>query len=349
MRTNRTFNKARMSNDFIMADRTFLTSVSRININNSNSLSNSFIFNKALELPKSPLMNPFIISSSLSNVSYVLHYNNSSIHTIYNFLTNVMISPSHELSPSSTQSLKFSFGRFSAFSLEFANQFIMLNPQSFNSTSIKFPITSYSKMIYSDINAKNSLIVRAFGIDIFGECKHKETSIPFIYSQQTFINIPSEIFLITIWNDEWNFNPSFNCANAQDIILEGSRTWKVVSDRTFVNNGLGFSSFNNPTSLFDTSNGKLGWESNAFKMFIDERMEFNIILDSIFPSNINAVLQSPLIEFNSPNNLRICIDSDFSSCSNYHNNTIFQEYINLSEGVFPPKTKVMGIQNTNTL
>ncbi len=68
MPTNLTFNKSIMSDSFsVVANTTRLGSVSRIDIDNSNSFSQGFIFNKTLELVKRPLVNPFIISCRFSN------------------------------------------------------------------------------------------------------------------------------------------------------------------------------------------------------------------------------------------------------------------------------------------
>src|SRR4030042_2802803 len=55
-----------------------LRGVSRIDINNPNSFSESFVFNKELQLPESPLVNPFIIFSCCSDANQIFHNNNIS-------------------------------------------------------------------------------------------------------------------------------------------------------------------------------------------------------------------------------------------------------------------------------
>jgi len=79
MSTISTFKESRVPNSIpTMASITFFGGISRINIDNSNSFFKSLIFNKVLKLSKSPLVNPFVIFSSVPNSSQVLHNNNIS-------------------------------------------------------------------------------------------------------------------------------------------------------------------------------------------------------------------------------------------------------------------------------
>lgn len=302
-----------------MADTTFFGSVSGIGIDNPTAFSYSFIFNKALELPESPLMHPFVISCSSSDIAQIFHHNSASIgDTINDSLAYIMVSPCHKLSPSSRDFFQMPLGRFSAFGLEFANQFIMLNPELFDFPSEKELIGCDCQVIYSDINSKNLILeVRVTGIDIFRECEQEEAPAFFINPQKALFYFPSEIFNITIGNRERNFNPSFNCGKAQDIILEGSRTREVISHTNIADDWLGFSLLDHSTALFDTSDSKLRWHCLS-EMFVNERMESDIIPYLISPSSIDAVLQSFTIDFESFDYLGCCIDFYFSCCSDFH-------------------------------
>src|SRR3990167_728253 len=348
MKTNIALEKPRMSGcNIIMADRTLFGSVSRIDIDNSASLHNSFVFNKVLELSETPFMNPFVIFSCLSDISYVFHNNSCSFfYTINNASTDIMISKSHKPFPSATYYSKLSFGRFCAFSLEFTNQSIIFYSKSFNILTIKSSIRCHSKIIYADIDSKNSFMdIRADEIDIFSKSKKKETSAFIIYSQEAFFNIPREIFFIAVRNNEWNLNSAFDCRDTQDIILHRSTSRKVISYAYIINNRLSLGFLNNSTSLFYTGNRQLRSQSNLPKFSINKWMEFDIIIDSFVPSSINTQLQSSFINLNGLDYFLSCIDFNFSSGSNIHRNSNVYNYLNLLEGISPPKHECMGIRD----
>ena len=317
MRTN---NKTRMPCKFIMADRTFFGGISRIDIDNPASFSYSFIFNKILELPKCPLMHPFVISCSFSNIAQIFHYNGASFkNTINDSFAYVMVSPCHKLSPSSRELSQMLLSRFCAFGLKYTNQFITFDSERFNLFPEEHLGRCYGEIVYADINPKNFVLeTRAFRINIFGECEQEKTSAFFINSQKTFNNIPSEVLLVTTRNSEWNFNSAFNCGYTQDIILEGSRTREIISYRASIDYWFGLSLLDHSTGLFDTSNSQLGWQSLS-EGFVNKWMEFNVIPYFVFPSSINTELQSFAIDPESINYLLYCNNSDFSCCSCFHN------------------------------
>jgi len=343
--TMRTTNKTRMSDCMIMADRTFFRGISRINIDNPASFSYSFIFNKALELPKSPLMHPFVVSCSFPDVAYVLKDNSCScFHTINNLFTNVVILPSYKPSPSIAERFELSFGRFCAFGLELTNQPITLDSKRFNLLSEELVIGSDSEMIYADVHSKNSVLeARAIGVNIFSECEQEEASSFFIYLQKAFFDIPIKIFFVTVWDSEWDFNSTINSGQTQNIIFERSTTRKVVSHTYSINSWLGFSFFDHSTGLFDTRYGELALQTNISEMLIDKRMKLDIIPDMLIPSNINTELQSFRVDVESFNYLSGCINFDFSCCSCFHRDIeeeqVFKYFGNEKERAFLPCLK----------
>lgn len=322
-----TINKTSMSDNIVMADTTLLRGIGRINIDNSATFSSGFVINKALELPKTPFMNPLIVFCGSPNIVDVFHHDNASIRNAINYsLAYVMVSPSHKMFPSATKLFKMSFGRFCSFALKFANQSFVLNPETFDLFSKEHLGRCYCELIYSDIDAKNSFLdVRASDIDIFGECEQEKAFALPVNLEKALSNIPRKIFLVTFWDCERYFHPSLNCAYTQNIILEGSRTREVVSHRTTINNRLGFSLLDHSTSLLNASNSELRLQTNTSKMLIGERMKLNIIPNLEFPSIIDTELQTSRIDFESINYLLCCNNLDFSCCSDIHTHRKEQE------------------------
>ena len=325
-------------------------SIVSFNPNNFNSLSFSFVLDETLQLEETPIANPIIHSLSSSNVSYsfkIFHYNLATIKTINNLFADVMINPSHETPFFSRNLFQEPSGTSSAFALEFTSQEFEFPFNLFDLGGVKeLPIRSDSEIIYSEVNAKNSMQIRAFDINLFGECEQKETFAFGINLQQTFSNFPTEIGFVTIWNSKRNFNPSFDCRNTQYVLLERERTRSIISNRAVFDSRLSFGFFDNPTSLFDTRNSKLGWQSYFSQRSINKGMQFNIIPNFQFPSLIDTDLHTSFIGGNSINYLLPWFNLNFTSCSDLHNFSNNSNYLNLTEGsISPPTPKGAGIRN----
>jgi len=304
----------------IMADTTLFRGMVRIDINNSTSFSYSFVLNKALQLPKSPLMNPLVVSSSSPNMCNILKYNNTSfVNSINNSSAYIMVLPSHKPIRPAREFFKLSLSGFRAFSLEFTYNPISLLTERLNFFSIESSVTCDSEIIYSDINTKNSVLeARAIGINVFRECEQKETSAFFVYPQEAFSNFPSEILPITIWDGERNLNSAFDCSQTQNIVLHRSRTRKVISHTNFIDYWFTLSLLDHTTGLFDTSDSELALQSKTSNLFVDKRMELDVVPNFFSPSSIDTELQSFRVDFKSLNYLFGCIDFDFSGCSCFH-------------------------------
>ena len=330
--------------------RASLGCMERINFNYFNPFSDCFILDKILQLEETPIMQPAVHSFTLSQFSNpfkVLYNNGMSIKVIHDLLTDVMIAPSHKPFFSSRNLLEKLSAGTSAFTLKLGSQSFEFEFCSFDAIGAeKLLVRSNSNIIYSDINAKNSVLeVRAFSIDIFGECEHEKASAFFINSQKAFINLPSEVFFVTIWDSERNFDSPFDCGNAQDVILHRDASGEIVSHRTSLNNWLSLSLLNNPTRLFDTGNSKLRGQTSLSEGLIDERMELNIINYSSSPSLINAELQSFRVDFEGSNNLGSCFNLNPGCCSCFH---CWLEDLNIyntngGDGS-PPQSKQWGIR-----
>ena len=325
-----------------------LGSIIRFDSNNFNSISFSFILDKILQLIETPIANPIIHSLSspdFSNSFEIFHYNLVSIKTGNNFLADVMINPSHKPSFSARDFFKQSSGTSCAFSLKFTSQelefpFNLLDFRGFE----EFIVRSDSKILYAEVNAKNSMRTRDFDINLFSKSEHEKTSAFLINPQQTLANLPSEVLDVTIRNIDIKLLSSFNCGNAKNFIFEGSRARKVISHRNIFNVWFCFGSFNHPASLFNTSNRKLSSQSFFTQRNIDKWVQFNIIPNLSLPSLIDTELQSFGINPKSSNYLFSWLNPNLNCCSSPHCiKSNIQDYLNISEGSIPPLTKVSGI------
>jgi hypothetical protein len=313
---------------------------------------------KTLKLIEAPVANPIVhsLSSSLfSDTFEVFHDNLISIEIGNNVFADIMVIPSHEPLLFSTQLFEKPFGTSSAFSLKFTTQIFELSFDLFNFCRIiKLAVRCDSEVIYSEVDAKNSILdIRAIGSNLFRECEQEETSAFFINPEKTLSDIPTEIFFVAIKNSKWDFNSAFDSSQRQDIILERSRTREIISHGTSVNDWFTFSFLDHSTSLFDTSDSELALQSITFESGINRRMEFDVIPYLIFPSSINAELQPFSIDFESINYLSSCLNLNFSCCSDVHNGCKEQPIFKTFGGharndgtQFLPSLKALGILAT---
>ena len=344
MSTSQTLNKSTMPFSFnVVTDRTRLRSVSRIDINNPNSFFQSLVFNKLLQLIETPFVNPFIVFGTLPNSFQIFHDDYIAIiQTSNNRFANVVITPSHKPFPTSTHSLEFSSGSLRAFRLKNRNKSIMLDSQLLNVFTIKFSIRSNSDFIDAEVNAQNSVTMLR-KLDIFpSECKSEIIFIS-VFSQKTLPNLPIiKILQRIIRNLDRNFNSALNGRDTQNIIFEGKGTRSIVSDRNLKYVRIRFCFLNNSTSLFNTGDGKLRRQSHLSQIRINKRMQLNIISNLHSPSNINTMLESFFIEFDSFDNQIINFNLNWDT-SQHCKNIKESPYLNISEGSIPPTSEEVGI------
>lgn len=328
-----------MANQVIMADRTLFGSVCRIDIDNPASVSGSLVVNKSLQLPESPLMNPFIVFSGFPDVAQIFHHNYR-WNTTDDSLAYVMVSPCHEPLPSSREFSKMSLGRFSAFGLEFANQFIVLNPKCFDVFSEEFSIRSDSKIVYSDINTENNLLRSTVnGVDVFRESEDKETFTLLVNPDKAFCDIPREVLLVAIRDSEGELLSAFDSRYAKNISFERRTSWEIVSDGCSIDDWFGLSLLDHTTGLLDASNTELALQTVRFEREISERMQFDVIPYFMFPSSINTELQPFGIEIDSLNKFGRLLNLNFYTDGASHieskSTNIFKYFGNEETGLIP--------------
>ena len=331
MPTNLTFNKSPMPDSIsVMTNTATLGGIGRININNSDSFSQCLIFNKTLELVESPLVNPFIVSGSCSDIFQIFHDDYIAIiQTFNNIFADIVVTPSHKPIPISREIFKFSLGSSGAFRLENRNKSIMLDSQLFDIFTIKFSFRCNSDFIDPEVNTQNPVTMLRF-LDIFPEECESEIIFTFGLSEQTFSDFPIEIFQSIIRNFNRNFNSALNSGNTQDIIFETKTSRGIISDRNSIYNWIGFCFLNHPTGLFNTRNSQLRRQSNFSQILIDKRMELHIISNFHTPSNINTMLKSFFVKFNSFNYNFINFNLNWNT-SQHSKDLTNSNYLNVSE------------------
>ena len=322
-----------------------LGSVSRLHFDNFNSSSFSFVLDEALQLAEAPVAYPVVHPSS--SVSFpdsfeVFQDNLVSVEIGNNVLAYSMINPSHEPLLPARNLPKKTLGRSSAFGLENGTQVLESSFDLLGFVGIIKPaVTCDSKIIYSEVYAKNSLLQsRAVSNDLFGECEQEEASAFLVDSQKALAHFPSEISLETVRNGERHFNSAINCGEGKDMVFEVGRTGEVIPDRSINNYRFCLRFLDNPASLLDAGTGELALQTQLSQSLIDERMELDVIPYLLSPSSIDTKLQPISVGFDSLNYLRCCLNLDFNCDSTLHNNRIRQEVFKCLEVMaFPPRLK----------
>lgn len=345
MGTTETTVKTRTKLSTTMAD---LGGIVRLDFDYFNTFSFCFVLDETLQLIEAPVANPIVhpFSSSLFSYSFeVFHHNLVSVEVGNNVFADVMVMPSHEPFFTTTKLLEKPFGTSCAFSLEFATQVSELSFDLFDFGRIIKPVVgSDCEVVYSEVNAKNLMRIRAFDINLFGECEQEESFAFFVSSQEAFINLPTKIFFVTVWDVEFELLPFMKQSQRENVSFEISTSWEIIPDRSMIDNWFSFSFFDYSTALFDTSDSELGRQCLS-QSFVNKRVEFNIIPDSLLPSGVNAELHSFNVSLDSSDYFFGCVDFDFGSCSDSHNFYNIQEFINLTEGISHPNLESMGIRN----
>jgi hypothetical protein len=304
-----------------MANTTFLGTVSGVGIDHSTTLSQSFVFNKSLELPERPFMHPFVMPClTSSDISQIFHDHNTTwFDSIDYSLTDIVVSPSHEPCPSATELFKQSSSRPCAFSLQFANKPISAYSLLLDIAAIKLNCGSCSERIYSAINTKNSILEnRAIGIDCFGEYEQEEASTLLIHTEQAFTELAINMLCIVLRDANLELLPAFDSSQTECVVLERSRPREVVFHEQFIDNRLGFSLFYHTTRLLDASNSQLALQAHLTQSDVDQGLELDIIAYPLLPCSIDTVLHTFLIYFECPNYLWCSSNLDFYCGSVLH-------------------------------
>ena len=316
----------------------------RLNLHNLDVFHLGLVLDKGLQLVETPVAYPIVHSPAPSIFSYaseVFQDNLVSVEVGNDVLAYFMINPCHEPLLPAGNFPKRSPGRLCAFGLKNRTQMLKLSLGLLDSCGIiEPPITSDSKVVYPEVNAKSPVLKgRSFSINILGEREQEETPAAPVHLQQAFLDIPTKILAVTGRNSEWHFDPALDSGEAQDVILETCGTGEIIPDGSIVNDWFIFGSFDNLATLLYASNSKLGRKLLS-KTLIHERMQLNIILNPASPSSIHTELQTLFINSKSPYYLKTSANLNLSS-NKHRKNTKTKNYINLA------RTLVLSSGNTN--
>jgi len=352
MRTRKTTIGTRTKLTTSMTD---LGSIVRFNSNNFNTIHYSFILDKTLQLVETPITNPIVhnlASMLFPDAFQVFHYNLVSIKVGNNVFAYTMVYMLHPTSFSSREFPKQSLAGTSAFTLKLGTQISEFPFDLFDFRRIIKPtVGSDSKVIYSEVNAQNTVLrtnVLLSDINFFRECEQEETSAFFIHPKKAFTNIPLKVIFVTSRNIQIELLPYLKQSQNKSISFDVSTSWEVVSNTCSIYGRLGFSLFDHTTGLSHTSDSYLRREFEFLSgCVVNSIMQFEVLSNFVFPSIIHTELESLSIGFDSGNYLFSWIDSNFGSYIRSHNNvenvSLFKCYAS------PPTPKGMGILSGGVL
>lgn len=297
---------------------TSLGSVGRFDIDDTLAEQFCLVFYETLQLEKTPIRNPAIQPFSPVFVPYSLQifHNNSVSVGANNLFADIMVYPSHEPSFPARDFFEQSLCRPCAFGLNFTTQELEFSLDIFSLWDFeKSSVGTDSEIVDSQINSERGI---AFGSwNIFAEIEQKISSAIAVHPQQTFGNIPTEIFGITFGNVEWKFYPAFDGGNAQKIAFNTGISWKIILYGTLFDERFAFGFLDDSAGLLYAGNCHLAWQSHSFELPVNQRMQFNVVPDFIFPSGVNAELHCLPENLQSFNYFRNCWNLDFCSYSNH--------------------------------
>jgi len=284
--------------------------------------SDSLIFNKPPQLQPAPTTNHSIESLTSVLLSYscqILHNKEASgFNTLYNILAYNMVHIAGKPFLSTRQSFKVSLGRLSAFTLKPCFKTSEPINMIFDITKELF-VACNSKVVDTQVNTNYIFDRTKINIDLIGNTKiEEEISIP--HKEFTFSNAPISIFGKIGWDINRDFDSAIDCANAQDIALEGKASWWIVSD-TAIENRFGFSPFTALITPFDSSYNKLGlelWEFGSYNMItgiIELKIRFMCL-----PAYIDSIIDCIRINREGGSDRRIIFKFNFDYSSVFHNN-----------------------------
>jgi hypothetical protein len=300
-----------------------LRSVIRLDLPERDTKPFCLVFDEGLQLIERPVAYPVIhpLASPLLPYPFkVLHVDAVTCNQSTDYLlADVMIDPSHITSFSAFDCSEQSLCASSAFGLKNRTQMPELALHLLGFRGVEEPaVRADGKVVYSEVNAKNTTLqVRDFDIDLFGKHEQEIASAFLVHPQQALSEFPAKILLEMSREFDSNILPPCKSAQIEDTTIKRGRAWEVVSDARSCDGWLGLCFLHNTTGLLDACDSQLSGQGLS-QASIDKRMQLDVVLDAMLPSNIHTMLQASSICRDSLNYLWICSDFDFSCCTNLH-------------------------------
>ena len=324
----------------------------------------SFVGNELLELVERPSVEPEVKFSAFSNIPYtfeVFQNNSSSFAVIHNLLTYYMIPIPHKPLLSARDLFEQSFGRTSAFGLEFSTNSFELNPLEFDLPCVEeLPIACYSNLVYSYINTQKSVRI-SWELNVPGKCDMQEQFVLSVKDKVSIPGIPVKILPIVFRNINRNFEPAIGGSKRNTIKIKAKGTSIISYCKHFLEvrlcRFLYFPQrFKSLTSLVPATANKLSRKfKNLSNRIVSKVMKFPLGVNSIFPASINNILCRLGVLPHSLKKLFFTGNFKFYCNNRFHVNTgnmlVYKFYTwmssvqwyNKKEVGIPPITKVMGI------
>lgn len=318
------------------ASGTAFTAVPRIDFRRSASLSLCFVGEEFLQLIECPTIQPVVHTPSSVVVSYsfeVFHCQHISyVEFFYDVFADVMVCPSHKTSLSTTQLLKKSSSRTSAFTLELSTKETIFRFDSLDlSTAVESGGAGYCEVVYADIDP-NSVSYAVMGFNVFSN-NHTEKEFTLNIGQVSGAGLPVKILPEMFWDINRNLNSTADSGQAYEFGFEGEAASIITNGKILLENG--FASFGllnglqDLTRLVSATTNKLCGELTTFtNLVIGEVMELEFVVDSFFVTCIGDYLSGARIFLHGLYQDRIKNKFDFYHRVGTHSNIFDYKHIN---------------------
>jgi hypothetical protein len=331
--------------DFTASSAGF-ASIGRSDIHDRTTGSQRLVFDKVLKLAESPRMESPVEPPALVGTDsfQIFHRNDVAfLQSIHYLSAYPMVLALHKTCPSARKAFEMPLGGFRSFALECGNELLMANHLR-HDASVEPTIGCHGKVLYSDIDAKNPLVLSRAHVDrdVFGKAHAEKNAVTSVNPDEAFIDFPIGIFRGV--GRKWNIEllSACDCAETQYSTLVGEASWRIDSHRTVGYGWFALGSFDHSTRLFDAGYGQLGGQSSFSQVAIDERMESDVVSDSSIPSDIDAMLESSLIDIHSFEGFFAIWESEVHSSPAQHRSFIGEKRINIFPPI-PPTIETVGI------
>lgn len=298
-----------------------LRRVGWLDVLDRDALQGCFILDELLELEVAPpTEHPVLTSSpSLLDAFQVFHADDCGVTVIHDVLAHVVIRPSDEPCLFAPSPLQEPFGAPSAFRLELSTEEIIAPFDATYPLAVNvLAVAEDGEAFYAEIDAENRLVkVQVLGSDLFSERESEECATALVEREKTFAQLPREVITIAGRDGEGEALPAVQESQVQGPIPELGTPGEVVPDAGPLDIGLRPSLLRYSACLLDARNRELCWQGLP-QVLIDERMQPDIVLDALAPSNVDAVLQSFVECSDSGDYLVRGVNLDFGADLNLH-------------------------------
>lgn len=351
--------KTLVSDAKFSAMRTYLGSVFWRDVHKAMSVPDCLILNKLFQLEPAPIRNDSIKYSSPISFSYscqVLHNKEASdLLRFYDLLAYDMVHVSGKPFLSAFQSFEMPLGRFSAFTLEPC--FKTSEPINLRfDISKELSIRSYGNLVYAEINTNNIFDRANVDADLSGNSKVEvEISVP--HKKFAFSELPVSILGEVCWNFNLGFGPSFDCADAQNIVFDREASWWVVPDAS-IESGFGPCYLATLMCSLDSSCNELGLEMRKLSSHFSVNSIVELEIGSVsFPTDADCIVYSIRISGKSLPDKRIVFNLNLDYGSVFHKSMeeeqVFKNIGNEEDATLlihiHPTTKASGLPVANSL